>query len=121
MKAAARRPALSSFNSFVNLTPSCQKSSRVMSDSINIHVRCPCSEGAEARGKEHTNVPDVDRQVKRVKNAVDDPTGRHKAWIDGTTDDATQGVPCCWVEPVPEFLKSVVNSCLARQKVGMLT
>lgn len=62
------------------------------------------SQGTEARGEHDTDVTDVDREMERVENVVDDTTRGHETWIDSTTHDTSERVPCRRVEPVPEFL-----------------
>lgn len=39
-----------------------------------------------------------------MQHIINDPASSHQAWVYGTANDTTQGVPSSGVEPVPEFL-----------------
>lgn len=69
-----------------------------------IHISSPGGERAETRGQKNTHVTNVDGKVQSMEDAVNDTTCGHETGVDGTTDDATEGVPCCGVEPVPKCL-----------------
>jgi hypothetical protein len=77
-------------------------------------VRRIGGESAEPRSEQDTNVPDIDREMQRMKKVVDDTTGRHQTGVDGPANDTAQGVPCSRVEPVPEFLQTLVSERLRR-------
>ena len=47
-----------------------------------------------------------------MEKVVDDTAGDHETRIDGSADDASEGVPCGGVKPVPEFL------CVCQRKKG---
>ena len=70
------------------------------------HVSRPSRQRTETRSKKDTDVPDVNREVKGMKNIVDDAASRHQARIDGTSHNATKGIPGGRVKPVPEFLNT---------------
>jgi hypothetical protein len=80
---------------------------------VDIHVGCPSCEGAETRCEEYTDIPYVDGKVKRMQDVVYDTTSCHKARIYRTTDNTAQWIPCCGVEPVPEFLAMCQPNSLA--------
>jgi hypothetical protein len=107
MKAAARRPALSSFISFVNLSI---RECLVLVVSHNhgryAQVCRPSGECAKTRSKEHADIPDIDRKIETVKNIVDNTAGSHETGIYCSSNNTTKRVPCCRVKPVPKFLCS---------------
>ena len=70
----------------------------------DVHVSRPSGKGAESRCEEDANVSNVDGEVQGLQEVVDDTAGGHQARVDGTADDSPERVPCCWVEPIPEFL-----------------
>ena len=111
MNAAARRPELSSFISLVNLAKRVSKQALPRHAHSNVHVRGPCSERAETRGEQYTNVTNVDRKVEGMEDVVNDAACGHQSRVDGTADDTSERVPCGMVEPVPERLgqKVLVN------------
>lgn len=85
MNAAARRPALSSFNSFVNLYLDVSRKHPQFHYS-DLHICCPSRKRAETGSKEHTNVPDIDREVKCVEYVVDDSAGSHETRVYGSSN-----------------------------------
>ncbi len=69
------------------------------------HVGGPGGERTEARREEDTNVADVDREVQRVEDAVNDAAGRHQARVDGASYNTSKRVPGSVVKPIPERLQ----------------
>ena len=102
MNAAASKPALSSFISFVNLVLMSAKAA--WSERLHAHIGGPGSECTEARREEDTNVPDIDREVECMENVVDDAAGHHQARVDSASYNTTKRVPGGVVEPIPECL-----------------
>lgn len=39
-----------------------------------------------------------------MEDIVNDTAGGHETGVDGTTNDATERIPCCGIKPVPKFL-----------------
>lgn len=70
----------------------------------HLHVCRPGGKGAEPWREENTNVADVDREVQRMEDVVDDTAGSHQTRVDRATYDTTKGIPGGGVKPVPEFL-----------------
>ena len=103
MKIAERRPAAGSFISQVKLEGLSTTMHR--SWQFDLPVRCPCGEGTKPRCKEHTDISDVDGQMEEVQNVVNNTARGHYSWIDGASHNASKWIPCCVVEPVPEFLR----------------
>ena len=48
---------------------------------------------------------------------VYDAAGDHQARVERATGDASQGVPCAVVEPIPEVVEAVLDEVLGRSKV----
>ena len=65
------------------------------------------SEAGEEGGQEDTHVADVDGDVEGVEEVVDDCRGDHEAWVDGASDDTTEGIPSPVIKPVVELVKAL--------------
>jgi hypothetical protein len=103
MNAAANNPVDSSAISQVNLV-SLNQTPNTARNHRDLQVRRDRSQPRERRREHHTHIPDIHGEVQPVQDVVDDARGDHQARVDGPADDSAERVPCCWVEPVPEFL-----------------
>lgn len=89
MKAAARRPALESFISLVNLDRGEVRNWFMQRVILHEHVRCPCSKGTERGGQEDTDIANVNREVYCSKDIPDGAAGGHETGVDGATYDTS--------------------------------
>ena len=73
---------------------------------------------ARAGGSQHdADVADIDGEGKKAEEVVDGTAGDHEAWVEGTTSDTTEGVPCAVIEPVPEAREAILHEVLCCAEV----
>ena len=106
MNAAASNPVDSSAISHVNLFA--RRQHHLPPDRLlKAHPQIRRDRGQPREsGREHdTDIPDIDGEIQPVQDVVDDARGDHEAREDSRSDGPAERVPCCRVEPVPEFLE----------------
>ena len=67
-----------------------------------------CERG-EKRSKEHTDVPDLDRDVEEMKDVINQGRCNHQSRIDGSSYNTTQRIPSSIIEPVVKIVKSFLS------------
>lgn len=104
MNAAANNPVDSSAISHVNLSSASAHLPPFVC-SKHPQIRRDRGKPRESRREHDTDIPDIHGEIQPVQDVVDDARGDHESREDGRADGSTERVPCCRVEPVPEFLE----------------
>ena len=69
-------------------------------------------EGGKEGGKEDADVADINADVKKVQELVDEGGRDHEPRIDGAADDAAERIPCAVIKPVVEVEETFLNKVL---------
>lgn len=61
---------------------------------IREEIGCERCEARESGSEEDANVTDVYGHGEGAEEVVDGAAGDHETWVEGTTGDSTEGMPC---------------------------